>query len=192
LDSNGLGLISFRFVTSSGESISLQNFDSNNNDLHNDNDIAYKVNSQFELQELGSPQEDDFYYGNTISLKFRIRDIVAGSLLSNGRSSKAFLYLTQSDGNTEFVSTKKEAVSNTEDEFEIDWLINVNSIPGKGKVAIVVADLEGSEKVNFGQLSMSISAVLLIPNLNHTSLLLLFHKKLPSWLNSLFLVKTKF
>jgi len=151
LDSHGLGLISFRFVGNSGESIQLLNYDSENNDLFDENTVAYKVNSVFELQEFLHPDENDFYYGNTISLKFRIRDTVAGSLLSNGRASKAFLYLTQTDGTTEFVSTKKEAVSNDEDEFEIDWSINVNSIPGKGKVSIVVAELDGDVKINFGQ-----------------------------------------
>jgi len=102
------------------------------------------------LQQLQHPLVDDFYYGNTVAIKFRIRDTVAGSLLTNGRASKAFLYLTQSDGATEFVSTRKEAVSNEDDEFEINWLINVNAIPGPGKVAIVVAELDGAEKINFG------------------------------------------
>lgn len=140
LDNFGHNTISFRYVTSTGESIELSPYDSENNDLFDDvNQLSFSVPSDLRLFELTEePKTTTLSYGNNVEFRFKLRDQNSGQIIKAGTGgSNVYLSLVHKDessGNT-FTSVSKSATQSG-DSFEIDWAITPNAISGPAEIVI--------------------------------------------------------
>jgi len=155
LDTLGNRILSFKYISSNGEEIELANYDSSIGELFDDSVLlSYSVNSELHLVDVEeSPNRTEFYYGDMINFRFRIKDSISGNYVLSGVSNSTNVnmqlkHLQGSKGKT-FISVNSPAVMhiNTSDnrsEYLIRWDINPNAVRGSGFLTLVVLDADGN------------------------------------------------
>eukprot|EP01090_Pellita_catalonica_P013052 TRINITY_DN300_c0_g1_i1.p1 TRINITY_DN300_c0_g1~~TRINITY_DN300_c0_g1_i1.p1 ORF type:complete len:1000 (-),score=213.77 TRINITY_DN300_c0_g1_i1:47-3046(-) len=150
LDSIGTNVVSFRYITSKGDSVELANFDSAYEELYDDSSVLnYTVGAELYMINVNDPPKaDDYFYGNDISFKFRVKDSRSGSVLSKGDSEQANVYLslqhTDENRPKPFVSANEAAAQTEDNFFTINWSINPNAVHGKGFLTVSAQDPDGN------------------------------------------------
>jgi hypothetical protein len=132
----------------------LSNFDSVYGETYDESTLlSFVVNAELHMVEVeGQPQASDFFYGNEISFKFKLRDSVSKKTVVATERSNVFLSLKhqqQSGRSRTFTSTVQPAThffdSNGKPQgFLIKWSINPNAVKGAGFLTISAQDADGS------------------------------------------------
>ena len=148
LHATGTTIISFRYVSKSGESTVLSNFDSQSGELYEDEQaLKYTVKTDLQMTEVvEAPTATTFSYGDSVNFQFKIVDKVSGKYVSSSEHAKVSMVLKHRDeerGKT-FTSARQDAVV-TNDELLINWQINPNAIAGAGIITLVTTDADGEE-----------------------------------------------
>jgi len=150
LDSIGNNVVSFRYLAANGNSFALTNFDSQFDEVFEDNNVLnYTIQSQLQIADVAQqPNSEDYFYGNEIVFRFRVRDAVSGKYITRGSSERANVYLTLTHGDDNkgkpFVSAV-EGARQIGDEFVIQWPINPNAVQGAGVLSVNAQDVDGNQ-----------------------------------------------
>lgn len=154
LDNLGTNVVSFRYVPSVGEEVILSNYDSELEELFDETHLLkYTVKSELVLVEVQQrPSDDDFFYGNEINFKFKVKDNVSGQYILAGAPELANVYLSLqhvTSGGRHFTSVNQSAVhyfdkSGKPEGFLVRWTINPNAVSGPGILKIVAQDADGN------------------------------------------------
>jgi len=155
LDSFGTNLISFRYVTAYDEDIPLANYDSFYGELYEDTTVLnYTVSGELYMVDVkDKPSTNDFYYGNDISFRFKVKDIVSGQYVEKGSDEQANIYLSlqhkDEDRGRPFTSAVQAATETVNadgsKEFVINWAINPNAVQGPGTLLLSAKDADGHQ-----------------------------------------------
>jgi len=144
-DSIGNHLISFRYVTSNSESIILENYDSNADELFDDSMILnYTVKAELHLSDVKNPvKAGKLRYGNRVTFSFKVKDTTSGKfILPSSEAYTVNLLLTHKDRHGKaFSSARSPALivdeSKDNSRFQVDWIVNPNAIKGDGYLELV-------------------------------------------------------
>jgi hypothetical protein len=115
LDSIGVNVVSFRYVTVSGASFDLSNYDSRLGEVIEDSaSLSYTVNANLQTVDVEEqPKATTFAYGQTIEFRFRVKDSLSGLYVHKGENGQANVYLslkhTDEAKGKEFVSANVAA-----------------------------------------------------------------------------------
>jgi len=145
----GTQAISFRYVTASGESIALSNYDSSAEELYEDSSaLSIQVKADLQLAEVTSQAvASDFYYGNVISYKFRVRDALSNQYLvasSSIEAANVYLSLSHQEKSGRVTRSAHVPATSSDKDFTISWTINPNAVQGAGIVTISAQDVDGN------------------------------------------------
>jgi len=146
--------ITFHYEGANGKLVELQNFDSDANELFDDNTrITYKVDADLHLTEVkNAPQDGNLSYGNEVKFSFKVKDEVSGKYIWAGQSegTVSLALRHREDGRaTPFTSAKSAAElvfdDNTQEPtaFQVNWAVNPNAVKGKGQLELIA---EGADK----------------------------------------------
>jgi hypothetical protein len=154
LDSIGVNVVSFRYVTVSGASFDLSNYDSRLGEVIEDSaSLFYTVNANLQTVDVEEqPKATTFAYGQTIEFRFRVKDSLSGLYVHKGENGQANVYLslkhTDETKGKEFVSANvaaEEVINATgEKVFVIEWAINPNAVQGAGVLSLSAQDADGN------------------------------------------------
>jgi len=150
----GKNIISFRYVpTASKESVHLSNYDSAHDELYDESaTLSFTVSSELHLVEVDQkPKDSDFYYGNEIVYKFKVKDNVSGKYVVAEQPdiTNVYLSLKNKAGKRTVTSVRQPATQFTDTQgvakgFLLKWLINPNAFRGAGALSITVEDVDGT------------------------------------------------
>ena len=142
-ESLGSTVVSFRYQTVQGTPVTLENYDSNNNELFEEA-LALNVDAKLVVDVFEKPSNTKFNYGNNLTFKFKVTDEVTGKPVGVSQRGGVFMTLSHQDASKgTFVSTKQAAVQDG-DNSVINWEVNPNAIGGKGVLALVAEGADGS------------------------------------------------
>jgi len=153
LDSFGSNIVSFRYLTDANEEVSLGNYDSFYGELYEDSSVLnYTVSGELYMVEVKEqPKTHDFYYGNDINYRFRVKDSVSGKYIEKGSDEQANIYLAlqhKDEGRarlfTSAVQAASEVVVDGAKQFAINWAINPNAVQGLGFLTLSAKDADGN------------------------------------------------
>jgi len=140
-DSIGNHIISFRYVTATKESITLENYDSTIDELFDDSTLLnYTVKAELHLSDIKNPvKSGKLRYGNRVAFSFKVKDTISGKfVLPSSEASTVNLLLSHKDKNNKiFSSARSPAQLIEESRFHIDWIVNPNAIKGSGYLELV-------------------------------------------------------
>jgi hypothetical protein len=139
-DSVGSHVVSFRYETTYGESITLENYDAAADELYDDSvQLNYTVKADLQLTDIKNPvKAGDLKYGNNINFSFKVKDTVSGKFLNPGsETSTVYLLLSHSEGKDKVLVSNRSPAKFEEQRFVIDWVVNPNAIKGKGSLELV-------------------------------------------------------
>jgi hypothetical protein len=144
----GTNTLSFRYQPSSGPEIQLQNFDSASGELYEDiNVLSYTVNADLALTDVSEKAKaSELVYGDSVTYKFRVKDLTSGKYLSGSAESPANVFLELQSSEKGARSFVVPAVASN-DQFVANWTINPNARKGKGVLTLTVQDADG-KKIN--------------------------------------------
>jgi hypothetical protein len=145
----GSHFVSFRYVTASGESISLSNYDSAAQELFEDTAaLSIDVKADLQLADVTSQAApSDFYYGNVITYKFRVRDALSNQYVtasSSVETATVYLSLSHQEKSGRVVRSAHVPATSSDKDFTISWSINPNAVQGAGIVTISAQDADGN------------------------------------------------
>lgn len=154
----GTNIIVFRYMTANGQNITLQNYNSQQNEMYEETEsLTYVVHTELELVSfVGAPKSGDLNYGDPISLRFKVRDAISGKQIVAKSDSEATVYLvlrhTDAKGR-QSVSARLPAIQ-VEDKdgltFVVDWVVSPNAAKGRSQLSLeaVGADATPLKLVN--------------------------------------------
>lgn len=162
LDSVGTHTVSFRYETASGDSIALANYDSVFGELYEDAAaLNFTVKASLVMANVAEqPDTKDFFYGNDVAFRFRVKDAVSGKFVERGENALANVYLSLQhrfeNRPKPFVSAHEAAVQQSTTttttspqgdakEFVIRWAINPNAVRGPGFLTLAAQDADGNQ-----------------------------------------------
>lgn len=142
----GTHFVSFRYYSAQEKDFQLQAYDSFFGELLEDtSSLNYTVNAELHFTDVDSqPKGKDFYYGNDITLVFKVKDTISGSYIraieddqSQG-GARVFLSLQHPDPvrDTPFTSATADAVVSGKEQFSILYKITPNAVRGPGQLVI--------------------------------------------------------
>jgi len=152
-DGVGTKIISFRYVPYNKKDIPLSNYDDTYGELIEDPLLLnYTVNAELHMVNIEEkPKDTDFFYGNTITYRFRARDSVSNRYVTAGQNGNIFLSLKhQQPGRSRtFISTNQPATHYVDakgnaEGFLIRWSINPNAVRGPATLSIAGQDADGN------------------------------------------------
>jgi hypothetical protein len=141
-------------VPAGGEDIALSNYDSFFNELYEDtNGLNYTVKADLELVTVDPfPKREQFFYGNDISFKFKVRDRLSDKTVHAGTFGNVYLSLQHKYENRPlpFISAHEAAsqyrsASGEPEGFLFKWSINPNAVQGEGSVSLSAQDADGNK-----------------------------------------------
>ena len=148
LDFAGSHVISFRYVSAAGESIALSNWNADAEEMFDESEVlTLSVATALEIVDVSEePKTDDFFYGNVVAFKFKVKDSISGRYVRAGDAENAnvFLTLKHRSGEREFVSSR-QAATQQDDSFVISWNVSPNAVAGEGVLALVASDADGND-----------------------------------------------
>mmetsp|Transcript_8028 Transcript_8028/g.33789 ORF Transcript_8028/g.33789 Transcript_8028/m.33789 type:complete len:978 (-) Transcript_8028:44-2977(-) len=150
LDSVGSTDIVFRYQAATGESITLQNYDSDEQQLYDDSEpLAVTVDTELHITDvIEQPSGGDFFYGNIISFQFEVKDLVSGEYVSAGERGNVYMALTHTSaelGGRTFTSVKVPAEEGDASSFTINWEINPNAVKGESTLVLIAEDADENQ-----------------------------------------------
>jgi prenyltransferase beta subunit len=155
LDSIGVNVVSFRYLTASGVSVPLANYDSAFGELYEDAALLnYTVQAKLRVVDIKEkPETHDFFYGNDINFRFKVKDVLSNQYVEKGSNDlgvgNVYLSLKHKDVHRvrPFTSAHEAAqqVANAkgEKEFVIHWSINPNAVQGEGFLTVSAEGADG-------------------------------------------------
>jgi len=155
LEELGTNIITFHYKTANGQDIPLSNYDSTFEELYDETiAVNFTVNSELHVLDVAEkPKKDDFFYGNDIVFKFKVRDSLTNKILVANNPELANVYLslkhTQSGKSRVFTSTNQPSrtfkdVQGKLAGFIAEWAITPNAIRGPGFLTLSVQDVDGT------------------------------------------------
>jgi len=152
LDSIGVNVVSFRYVTAAETSVNLANYDSSLGELYEDaSQLNFTVISELHMVDVKEqPKTHDYFYGNDINFRFRVKDALSNQYLEKGKEQgNVYLLLKHKDENRAktFTSAHEAAQQVVGDkglkEFVIRWAINPNAVQGNGFLTLSAQGADG-------------------------------------------------
>jgi len=148
----GANVISFSYKAATGEVIKLLNYNSNDNELYEDNaHLTYTVQAELHLSELKNPPSDgDLVYGDEIKFSFKVKDsLTKKAVWAQGQNGVSLVLRHVTSSGQNFTSTVQPAAQSkgtgSGGEFEVTWSVNPNAVKGKGTIELVVHGSDGKE-----------------------------------------------
>jgi len=135
LDATGTAVVSFRFVPTSGDSVTLHPFDSQTNELLEDpSSIRVTVDADLHITKFEKkPTSATFTYGTEIPFEFSITDSISGKDVESGKLGEVAVVL----GFGSFEAARVAAVSAGADKpFTAVLEIDANTVKGAGEITI--------------------------------------------------------
>jgi len=160
LDSLGTNIVSFRYVSAAKEEIPLGNYDSFYGELYEDSNVLnYTVSAELHMVEVKErPNTNDYYYGNDINFRFRVKDAISNHYIERGSDEQANVYLAlqhKDEDRARPFTSALEAASEVETggvkEFVINWAINPNAVQGPGFLTVSAKDADGNHVPLFAE-----------------------------------------
>lgn len=149
LDSLGTTVFSFRFLTSSGHTVALSNYDSAAEELLDDpHAVNATVTAHLQAVDItDQPAGGSLSYGNEVALRFQLQDATTSSAVARGEHSNVYLLLNHHDEqhDASFVSSKQAAVVDAQGYYAITWHVDPNAIRGPGYLTLVVENADGAQ-----------------------------------------------
>jgi len=138
LDATGTAVVSFRFVPTGGESVTLHPFDSQTNELFEDpSSIRLTVDAELHVTKLNKkPTTTTFTFGTEIPFEFAITDVISGKDVGAGKLGEVAVVLTSGTGATSFEAARVAAVAEAEKPFTAVLEIDANTVKGAGVITI--------------------------------------------------------
>jgi len=155
LESVGTNIVTFRYKAANGQNIPLLNYDSAFEELYDETiAINFTVNAELHVVDVEEkPAKDDFFYGNDIVFKFKVRDAITKKNVVANSPSLANVFLSlkhmQSGKSRTFTSTNQAAhifndANGKPSGFKVAWAITPNAISGPGFLTLTVQDVDGA------------------------------------------------
>jgi len=147
LDFVGANIVTFSYLSASGEKHRLLNYDDSTGELFDDSfSLNYTV--QAELYVTGkTPIKTDLFYGNEVALSFKVQDKISKQFVKKGNSeANVYLSLKHQDGDKKRTFTNAEVAADQQGEvFTLNWSVSPNAIRGAGMIVIGTKDADGKE-----------------------------------------------
>eukprot|EP01099_Mayorella_cantabrigiensis_P008624 TRINITY_DN811_c0_g1_i5.p1 TRINITY_DN811_c0_g1~~TRINITY_DN811_c0_g1_i5.p1 ORF type:complete len:991 (-),score=287.09 TRINITY_DN811_c0_g1_i5:236-3151(-) len=148
LDFVGTNVVTFSYVSASGEKHRLLNYDDATKELFDDNfSLNYTVQAELYVTGSKTPIKSDLYYGNEVSLSFKVQDKISKQFVKKGNSdANVYLSLKHQDSDKKRTFTNAEVAAQQEGEvFTLNWSVSPNAIRGAGVIVIATKDADGKE-----------------------------------------------
>lgn len=149
----GTNVVSFHYQSVSGEVFDLLNYDSNTNELFEDNvHLNYTVNAELHVTDIkNGPKDGELVYGNEVKFTFKVKDAITQKyVFAAGDNTVALVLRHETQGRAPFTSNVQPAVqifdkTKNPDHFEITWSVNPNAVKGRGFIQLVAQGSDGKE-----------------------------------------------
>lgn len=144
-DALGPVVLSFRYVSSAGKTVQLDNYDSVEGSLYEEA-LELSVSADLRVNVLEQPTTTNFYYGNQITFRVEVTDANTGNYVRLGSRGGVYLGLVHRDQNRDrtYTSTKQAGIPDG-DSYVISWEINPNAVSGPSTITLFAEGADGSE-----------------------------------------------
>ena len=144
-DALGPVVLSFRYVSSTGKTVHLDNYDSVEGSLYEE-PLELSVTADLRVKVLEQPTTTNFYYGNQITFRVEVTDDSTGTNVRLGSRGGVYLGLVHRDQQRDrtYTSAKQAGIPDG-DSYVISWEINPNAVSGPSTITLFVEGADGSE-----------------------------------------------